>query len=151
MFSYISGRIRFSAERLSIRLRDMSPEELGREMRSWWSYTEGIIEVLLSIPHPSFAFNLVEGLERLIEFDFKKTLHWISRATTASAPAGFAGESLAQGRVIQILEKTLADHRISLVDDAEVRADFLATLEAFLAVGDPRAMALATKLDSIYR
>jgi hypothetical protein len=151
MFSYISGRIRFSAERLSIRLRDMSAEDIRSEMRNWWSYTEPIIDVLLSIPHPSFAFNLVEGLERLIEFDFKKTLHWISRATTASAPAGFAGEFLAQSRVIYILERTLADHRVSLVDDQEVRADFLATLEAFLAVGDPRAMALATKLDSIYR
>jgi hypothetical protein len=65
-------------------------------MAGWWSYTESILDVLLSIPHPSFAFNLVEGLERLIEFDFKRVLHWISRATVASAPAGFAGESLAQ-------------------------------------------------------
>jgi len=57
-------------------------------MSEWWKYTEPILDVLLSIPHPSFAFNLVEGLEHLIEFDFRKALHWISRATVASAQRG---------------------------------------------------------------
>ena len=151
MFSDISVRIRFAAEQFSTRLAEMSTEEVETEMASWWSWVEPILDILLSIPHPSFAFNLVEGLEHLIRFDFKKALHWISRATTASAPAGFAGESLAQGRVMGILERTLADHRVSLADDAELRSDFLQTLEAFLAVGDPRALSLVTKLDSIYR
>jgi hypothetical protein len=53
--------------------------------------------------------------------------------------------------VIDVLERTLAEHRVSLVDDPELRADFLQTLEAFLAVGNPSAMTLAIQLDSIYR
>lgn len=111
----------------------MPVDERENAIANWWSDTERILDVLLLIPHPSFAFKLVEGLERLIEFDFRKTLHWISRATVASAPAGFAGESLAQSRVIGILERTLAEHRFSLADDPDLRSDFFQTLEAFLA------------------
>ena len=151
MFSQISLRIRFAGETQAKHLSDMPVDQRESTMSEWWSYTEPILEVLLSIPHPSFAFNLVEGLEHLTEFDFKKALHWISRATVASAPEGFAGEQLAQSNVIRVLEVTLAEHRFSLADDPELRSDFLQTLEAFLAVGHPGAMSLATQIDSIYR
>lgn len=151
MFSHISLRIRFAGERQAQQLSEMPVDKRESAMSEWWRYTEPMLDVLLSIPHPSFAFNLVEGLEHLIEFDFKKTLHWISKATIASAPAGFAGEPLVQSNVIRILERTLAEHRFSLADDPDLRSDFFQTLEAFLAVGHPGAMSLATQIDSIFR
>jgi hypothetical protein len=151
MFSRISGKIRFAAEDRSRELAEMEGGVRDTELSDWWGYTEPVLEALLSIPHPSFAFNLVEGLERLVEFDFCRVLHWISKATLASAPAGFAGESLASGRVVGILERTLAEHRVSLVEDAELRSDFLQTLEAFLAVGHPGAISLAIQFEGIFR
>lgn len=151
MFSHISLRIRFAGERQAEHLSEMPVDERENAISEWWSYSEPILGVLLSIPHPRFAFDLVEGLEHLIDFDFKKALHWISRATVASAPAGFAGETLVQSKVIRILERTLAEHRFSLADASDVRADFLNTLEAFLAVGHPGAMSLAIQIDSIFR
>ena len=103
------------------------------------------------MPYPGIAFDLIQGLEHLIDLDTRRSLHWLRRVTMASVPTGLASESLAADRTIQILRRILAEHRTSLAAESEQRSDFVQVLEAYLQVGWSEAIHLAVQIESIFR
>ena len=151
LFDVVATRFRFAAEAQAKRCAAAGPEEVNRLMIGWWETLEPVLEALLSLPHPAFIYHLMEGLEHLLDYDAARSLHWLRRATVASAPEGLTTESLAADKAIAILEKILGDHRASLAVGTELRSDFISTLEAYLQQGWPRALILASKLEGIYR
>jgi hypothetical protein len=82
----------------------------------------------------------MEGLEYLLDYDAARSLHWPRRAIVASAPEGLTTEYLAADKAIAMLEKILGDHRASLAVGTELRSGFIATPEAYLQQGWPRAL-----------
>jgi hypothetical protein len=151
LFDQIGIKFRFTAEEYKKQWVEASEAERIELVTAWWEKVEPVVDAVLALPHPRIAFNLIEGIESLADFDVRRGLYWLRRATEASAPSGLANESLATDRTIGILEKVLAEPRLSLAAEDDVRSDFLKVLEAYLEVGQPRAIELAAKLDSIFR
>ena len=125
----------------------------GREklITAWWDTVEPILEALLAMPHPMITYDMVKGLEHLVDLDVQRSLHWLRRVTEAGAPAGLTSETLAADHTVQILGRILAEHKASLAVGGKLRPDFLQILEAYLQVGWPKAVRLAIELESIFR
>jgi hypothetical protein len=151
LFDQVGIKFRFTAEEYKKQWAEAGEAERKEKITAWWERVEPVVDAVLALPHPRIAFNLIEGIESLTDFDVRRGLYWLRRATEASAPSGLANESLAADRTIGILERVLAEPRLSLAAEDDVRSNFLTVLEAYLGVGWPRAMELAAKLDSIFR
>ena len=150
-FHYVAMEFQFSLKGHTKQWTTVQQVERDEKMAAWWGINEPILDVLLSMPHPGFTFHLIEGLEHLVCLDVQRTLHWLRRITLASVPMGLTNESLAADHTIGILERILAEHRVSLVAGSEERSDFVQILDAYLQVGWPKAIRLAVQLESIFR
>lgn len=150
-FQHISMNFRFSAENYVTWWNlNHRGAKTGQET-NWWITIEPILDAILNMPHPAIAFHIIEGLEYFVDLDLERCIHWLRRVTLASGPSGLTSETLASNHTIGILEKVLAEHRVSLADQSELLSDFIHILEAYLQVGWPRAMRLAVQVESIFR
>jgi len=149
LFDFASVRFRFRAEEqcgFSIRAEGKTWEAI-----SWFGSVETIIDAVNHLPFPGIAYNLVEGLEKVAECDIELGLHWLRKVTVASVPYGFANEPMAAGLTINILEKALAAHHISLRGKDTLFSDFAAILEAYLEIGWAGAWRLNFQIENILR
>jgi len=148
-FDRTAIEFRFSAEG---HVKEWASEaEATAQIQEWWRIVGPILDAIITLPHPGFAYHLIEGLEYIIPLDAQRGLHWLRKITLASVPLGLNVESLAADTTIKILEKTLAEHKFALASGDEMRMDFVQTLEAYLQIGWPKAMLLAIRLESIFR
>ncbi len=120
-------------------------------LADWWKITEPLLDSILQAKHPAIAFDIIKGLEDLIDLDVERTLHWLAKVTEANSAVGLTNEQLAADHTIEILERILAEHKASLKEGSQLRTDFLSILDAYLAVGWDRAMRLALQIESIFR
>jgi hypothetical protein len=150
LFDRVAAEFQFSAEEHVNRWMTAERGEVDPQLSAWWRTVDPILDALLAMPHPALIFQLVKGLDHLIRIDVQHSFYWLRRVTLASVPVGLANEQLAADRTIGILERTLAEHRMSL-GEGQLRSDFVQILEAYLQVGWPRAIHLALRLESIFR
>lgn len=149
-FDYVATEFQFSSEEHVKQWMTAQQDQVDAQLTAWWGTVEPILDAILAMPHPAIMFQLIKGLEHLVRIDVQHSLYWLRRVTLASAPVGLANEPLAADHTIEILERILAEHRISLAE-GQLRSDFVQILEAYLQVGWPRAMRLAFQLESIFR
>jgi len=150
-FNSTARQFSFSAKEQSKQWGVVQHDERKEQVTAWWETVEPILDALLAMPHPRIAYDLINGLEHLVDLDVQRSLHWLRRVTLASVPAGLATESLAADHTMGILERILAEHKVSLAVGSALRSNFIKILEAYLQVGWPRAMRLAIHLESIFR
>lgn len=120
-------------------------------LEDWWKIAEPLLDSILQAKHPSIAFDIIKGLEGLVDLDVERTLHWLAKVTEANSAVGLTNEQLAADHTIEVLERILAEHKASLKEGSQLRKDFLSILDAYLAVGWDRAMRLALQIESIFR
>jgi hypothetical protein len=149
IFNFAAVRFRFKAEEqcgFSIRAEGKTSEAI-----SWFRSVELIIGAVNHLPFPEIAYHLVQGLEQVSECDIELGLQWIRKVTIAGAPYGLANEPMAAGLTINILEKALAAHHISLRGRGSLFSDFASILEAYLEIGWEGAWRLNFQIENILR
>jgi hypothetical protein len=149
IFNFTAVRFRFRAEEqcgFSIRAEGKTSEAI-----SWFRSVEPIIDAVNHLPYPEIAYHLVQGLEQVSECDIELGLQWIRKVTTAGVPYGLANEPMAAGLTINILEKALAAHHISLRGKGSLFSDFAAILEEYLEIGWDGAWRLNFQIENILR
>jgi hypothetical protein len=150
-FNHVSYRFRFNAEKQSAELAMQEIGPRAQNLSIWWKNSEAVLSALLASPYPNITFNLIEGIEKIAEYDYHQALHWVARITAASEPMGLTRENLAADHTIKFLEVILSEHKIDLSLGSQEHADYISILEAYLKVGWPRAIQLAINLDALYR
>ncbi len=131
--------------------RDLPEDQRSANAAAWLEEKEPLLNAILNAKHPSIAFDLIRGLEALIELNVTQPLKWLRRVTELNSAEGLTTESLAADHTIGILERILAEHKVSLKEGTSLRSDFLAILNAYLSVGWERAMRLGMQIESIFR
>jgi hypothetical protein len=149
LFDFAAVRFRFQAEEQSRKASDGKTDAVM--VIAWWESAEPILDVVLKIPTAGIAFHLVEGFNDLIKFDILRGLHWLRRATEASLSNGLVTDITAASLTIRMLERTIAEHLVSLKTQNSLRDDFVAILEAYLEAGWPGAVQLAAQIETIVR
>lgn len=151
-FDHLARIIQVSAEQINkVESEERETEAIKAKINEWWENSEPIMNKLLDMPYPQFAYHLLEAITHVTWSDGgRRGMPWLRRITMASAPLGLTVHQVAADKTIQILENVLADH-ISLPAGSELRDDFIQVLEAYLQIGWARAMHLAIKLDSMLR
>jgi hypothetical protein len=88
---------------------------------------------------PSISHHLIETLEACVEFDTRGVLLRIARVVELGKAGNYQLESLAQGVVVRLVERYLAEYRSLFQRDAEARKALIGILDAFVAAGWPDA------------
>jgi hypothetical protein len=149
IFNFAAVRFHFTAEEqcgFSIRAEEKSSDAI-----SWFRSVEPIIGAVNHLPFPEIAYHLIQGLEQVSKCDIELGLQWIRKVTAAGVPYGLANEPMAAGLTINILEKALAAHHISLRGKGSLFSDFAAILEAYLEIGWDGAWRLNFQIENILR
>jgi hypothetical protein len=127
-----------------------SEAEPATERERLYFEVKPILARLADSPVVSIAHNLIQGLEAMIPVDPAGAFETIARCIRASAPGGYAFESLAIPLVVGIVERYLAEHRDIFADPARL-GDLVDSLDAFARAGWPEAQALTFRVAEIWR
>ncbi len=149
-FKHVSAEFQFSAEGYYKYYVETDATNKDEIMAEWWLTSESILKSLLIFPEPAVVFDLIKGLERLVDLDVNRVLRLLREATLASLSKGLSLENQAKDKTIKILGSILAEHKVSLVD-IELRSDFVQILDAYMQVGWPEALEMGVQIESIYR
>jgi hypothetical protein len=110
-----------------------------------------LLDRLAEIPLARISHRLVETLEACVEFDPRGVLLRIARVVELGKAGNYQFESLAQGVVVRLVERYLAEYRSLFQRDAEAREALIGILDAFVAAGWPDARRLTYGLPEIFR
>ncbi len=121
-------------------------QQRARLYREAWA----TLELLAGVGHAPLAHRLLETFEGCIEEDPAGVFRLCATTVQASRAYGYQLETLAEGLVVRIIQRYLAEHR-ALFEDPELGAQLMATLDVFVAAGWPRARQLVFGLDELFR
>lgn len=110
-----------------------------------------LLDGLAEIPLARISHRLVETLEACVEFDPRGVLLRVARVVELGKAGNYQLESLAQGVVVRLVERYLAEHRSLFQRDAEARDALIGILDTFVAAGWPEARRLTYGLPEIFR
>ena len=94
--------------------------------------------------------HFMELLNEVVQFDARCAVIMAARAARAGEGANYNMDSLAIGKVVQLVERILADHRSEVQDDEALQA-LMDLLDVFAATGWPEAIQLVWRLDDLFR
>jgi signal recognition particle GTPase len=117
----------------------------------FYAHAKPLFDLLAPIGHPHTTQYLVDTLRRFIEFDAAGVLLLIGDAITAGGKYGYAYEQLAEGLMVKLVERYLAEFRPLLRERPECHTALMKILDGFVRVGWPSAHQLTYQLSDIYR
>ncbi len=124
--------------------------------REFFSLVAPILDEILDfgldrgfVPAPT-VHHFMELLNEVVQFDACRAVIMAARAARAGEGANYNMDALAIGKVVQLVERVLADHR-SEVQDAEALQALMDLLDVFAATGWPEAIQLVWRLDDLFR
>ena len=94
--------------------------------------------------------HFMELLNEVVQFDARRAIIMAARAARAGEGTNYNMDALAIGKVVQLVERVLADHRSEVQDDEALQA-LVALLDVFAATGWPEAIQLVWRLDDLFR
>ncbi len=150
-FHDVSTEFQFSVKGYSNHWIGFNETVRDQKIALWWETAEPILKALLIFPEPAVVFDIIEGLEYLIDKDTSNVLEWLRKSTAASVPKGLSYERQAEEKTIKILGRVLSEHKVSLASDTKLRLDFIQILDAYMQVGWPEALKMGLQIDSIFR
>jgi hypothetical protein len=117
----------------------------------FYAHAKPLFDLLAPIGHPHTTHYLVDTLQYFIEIDAAGVLLLIGDAISAGSKYGYAYEQLAEGLMVKIVERYLAEFRPLLRERPECHTALMRILDAFVRVGWPSAHQLTYQLSDIYR
>ena len=117
----------------------------------FYEHAKPLIVLLADIGHPHIAHSLLDTLEYFIAVDPPGVLLLVGHVVRAGSKYGYQSEPLAEGLMVEIVERYLAEYRPVLREHRECHAALMDVLDIFVRVGWPRAHQLTYQLSEIYR
>ena len=143
-----------SADEAATRLRQASQgfDENTKETRdAVYQQARPLLSRLAGIGHPHIAHSLLEALSLLIPADPPGVLLLAGEVVRTGSKYGYQYESLAEGLIVQMVERYLAEYRPILREHRECHQTLMDILDVFVRVGWPSAHRLTYRLGEIYR
>ena len=130
-----------------------SPEHEGFFLppSEFYSRAALLLKLLAPLGHPHTAQYLVDTLMYFINVDPPGVLLLISEAVAAGNEYGYQYETLAEGLMVGIVERYLAEYRPLLRERKDCHTALMRILDVFVRVGWPSAHQLTYQLSDIYR
>ena len=121
------------------------------EKRIFLDELSPIIQSLSQITYASVTHHLVETLEALVPANPSAVFLLVNSVVKSGKPGGYQYESLAVDHIVQIVERYLAEYRLTIRENAECQKALLEILDTFVDAGWPNARKLTYRLEEIYR
>jgi hypothetical protein len=106
---------------------------------------------LAGIGYPHIAHSLLETLSLFIPADPPGVLLLAGEVVRTGSKYGYQYEQLAEGLIVQMVERYLAEYRPILREHRECHQTLMNILDVFVRVGWPSAHRLTYRLGEIYR
>jgi hypothetical protein len=133
-------------------LRQGEPDKPLEPIRTrFYREAFALIDALLLAPMPAGVHHLMETLASYIDQAPEVTFLRVAAAVRNGAASGYHLESLAEGLIVRIVQRYLADYRHLLRDDDRCRAALMDVLNVFVSAGWPSARNLTYGLEEIFR
>jgi hypothetical protein len=101
--------------------------------------------------HADIPHSLVEMLSLFIPADPPGVLVLAGEVVSTGSKYGYQYEQLAEGLIVQMVERYLAEYRPILREHSECHQALMVILDVFVRVGWPSAHRLTYRLGEIYR
>lgn len=124
-----------------------TPAQLAR----FHTETGSIIDALADVGLAHLAHHLLELLEILVPHDPPSVFLRIARVVRAARASNYQYDSLAQGLVVRLVQRYLAEYQDAIESSTERRGAFLDVLDIFVLAGWPEARQLSYRLEDVYR
>jgi len=131
-------------------LNDGQREEYYREIKPLIKKVIAVGSIRGSLLHASTAHHLMELCNGVLKYDPAGVIEIAEELCKASAPYGYALDSMAIKEVVKLVETCMADYK-ELLQDKKNLMHLTGLLNIFVEAGWPEAIQLATKLDEIWR
>jgi hypothetical protein len=110
-----------------------------------------IIDELADIGLAHLAHHLLELLEILVPHDPAAVFLRIARVVRGARESNYQYDSLAEGIVVRLVTRYLAEYQDVIEASAECRQALLDVLDIFVQAGWPSARQLSYRLEEVYR
>jgi signal recognition particle GTPase len=117
----------------------------------FYELAKPILTRLASIGHPHTAHHILDTLKHFITIDPAGVLILAGAVVRTGSKYRYQYESLAEGLIVDIVERYLAEYRPILRERPECHTALMDILDIFVRVGWPRAHQLSYRLSEIYR
>jgi hypothetical protein len=117
----------------------------------FYSRAAPLFTLLAGLGHPHTTHYLVDTLRYFITVDPAGVLLRMRDAVSAGAKYGYQYESMAEDRIVEIVEFYIAEHRPLLRERSDCHTALMQILDIFVRVGWPSAHQLTYRLSEIYR
>ena len=120
-------------------------------LRRLYSESKEVIDELAEVGLPSLSHHLLQALEVLVPVDPRGVFRRIARVVHGGRKGGYQFDSLAEGVIVRLVDRYLADHRDLFRHDEEAREHLVRVLDTFVQAGSEGARRLSYGLDGIFR
>jgi hypothetical protein len=110
-----------------------------------------LFALLAGIGHPHVVHYVLDTLKYFIAVDPRGVLLLVGDIVRTASKHGYQYEQLAEGLMVEIVERYLAEYRPILREHQECHKALMDILDSFVRVGWPRAHQLTYQLGDIYR
>jgi hypothetical protein len=121
------------------------------EKRIFFTELSPIILSLSKITYASVTHHLVETLEGLIPANPRGVFVMVNSVVKSGKQGGYQYESLAVDHIVHIVERYLAEYRLTIRENDDCQSALLEILDIFVEAGWPNARKLTYRLEEIYR
>jgi hypothetical protein len=152
LFESIAREIYFASGAFDLhRVRRPDEEQPPTEAqrRRFYVEVEPLLNVIAEVSYPTITYHLIELLEECISFDPRGVFLHIVSVIRHGRSGGYEAESIAADKIVELVERYLAEYRSLVQQDKECRRALMDVLSIF--VGWPQARRLIYRLDEIYR
>lgn len=112
---------------------------------------DNLLDALTEIQLASVTHHLVEALEAFVPHDPRGVFLRTARAISSGRGSGYEFETMAEGTVVGMIERYLAEFPGLLATDYECREALIGVLDVFVTSGSQRAVRLSYELGTIFR
>jgi len=130
---------------------DEEPAPTPAQLARLYTEAGSIIDALAEVGLGHLAHHLLELLEIFAPHDPAGVFLRVARVVRAARASSYQYDSLAQGLVVRLIERYLAEYQDVIEASVECRAALLDVLDIFVQAGWPEARRLSYRLDEVYR
>jgi len=151
MFLHTAAEDRASACRRRSASADSGRRELALEQERFYRESQALVAELILVAEPSVAHHLVQALEVFVGLAPEHVFRRLVAVVEAAEPRGYQYESMAQDRIVNLIQLYFAEHRSIFRSNDECRAGLLRVLSIFVKAGWEQARRLSYQLEEIFR
>lgn len=146
---HIASDYYFASGAYSQNEQDTSTE--APDKAEYFAQSVDLVHSLCLIPFPGVIHHLVQTLDYLRDVNPREVFLLVGRTVAGGTGGGYEFDPMAEGLVISIVNRFIAEHRAILLADADCRRALVAILDVFVNAGWSQARHLTYNLESIFR